>query len=288
MIPPGTVLPPAVAKWQFVEEKARAVLDAFAFRQVRLAPGIDPGLAALQAAYAAHAPSRRDPVVRWYGVGATSVPGEPPRHQLTALVTGDPTPAADAELCLLALTLLREADLAPGGLRLSLASEPVAHLLTGLGESVTGLPGADFAFHVTFTTPAIATPLPLASGGRAGATATTLLVDLDGVVQALHDADAGYEPAISILVAPIGAGAEAPALALAQRLRGSGIRTEIEHRPLGEPAFLARAQALGARLMLEVASPGSPAAIRLVDVEDGRTELLPADDVERRVAQLLD
>ena len=29
------VLPPTVAKWQFVEEKARAVLDAFGFREAR-------------------------------------------------------------------------------------------------------------------------------------------------------------------------------------------------------------------------------------------------------------
>jgi len=29
------ILPPDVAKWQFVEEKARAILDAFAYRELR-------------------------------------------------------------------------------------------------------------------------------------------------------------------------------------------------------------------------------------------------------------
>jgi histidyl-tRNA synthetase len=29
------ILPPEVAKWQFVEEKARQILDAFAYRELR-------------------------------------------------------------------------------------------------------------------------------------------------------------------------------------------------------------------------------------------------------------
>src|SRR3954470_25035354 len=39
-VPPGVkgmndVLPPDVSKWQFVEEKARGVLEAFAYRELR-------------------------------------------------------------------------------------------------------------------------------------------------------------------------------------------------------------------------------------------------------------
>ena len=107
-VPPGVkgmndILPPEVSKWQFVEEKARGVLEAFAYREVRTpvleytplfvrsvgevtdvvekqmytfddrdgrSVSLRPeGTASAVRAYIERAQWNREPVTRWYYIG---------------------------------------------------------------------------------------------------------------------------------------------------------------------------------------------------------------------------
>ena len=126
MKPPPALVPPAVAKWQFVEEKARAVLDAFCHREMRppLAPPGDASLAPAAAALASFAQAYVDQagprpgaaahaVTRWYALGpvlrsADGPQGWRPDHQIAAVVFGAAGPSVEAELYGMAAHLLRE------------------------------------------------------------------------------------------------------------------------------------------------------------------------------------
>ena len=317
------LVPPAVAKWQFVEEKARTVLDAFCHREVRpplLAPlaGLD-AMGAFAHAYVAHMPWQTDPITRWYSMGPafrseTGPFGWQQGHEIAAVVFGLASPSAEAELYAMAGTLLRECGLPAGQLRLTLTGgeaaathDHQAALFAGLSDlghvphRAAGRHGGDHVgpeMEITLNRPGGAVPLLLCRGQRhdevvahLGGPATAAVgwsVDLGQVIAALTDSNAGYQAAISLLVAPQSAAARKVALPLSLRLRAAGFRTELEHRDLDADATLARAGALGARLVLLVPGPGGDGRLTLVDRSSGQREPIAADALEVRVAQLLD
>src|SRR3954470_18969055 len=96
------VLPPAVSKWQYVEEKLRAVLESFAFRELR-------SEAALPRAYLAHARWEAEPVTRWYRFDRQAA-------RIEAAVFGAHSPSADAELVAMTAGMLADLGL-PGARR---------------------------------------------------------------------------------------------------------------------------------------------------------------------------
>src|SRR5262245_60595133 len=152
--PPSTVkgmndiLPPEVSKWQFVEEKARAVLDAHAYRELRTpileytplfvrsvgeatevvekqmytfddrdgrSVSMRPeGTAPAVRAYVERAQWNREPVTRWYYLGPMFRHEKAQRgrlrqfHQIGAEVFGLSTPSIDAELIAMLWAMLTD------------------------------------------------------------------------------------------------------------------------------------------------------------------------------------
>ena len=142
------ILPPEVAKWQFVEEKARQILDAFAYRELRTpileytplflrtvgeatevvekqmytfddrdgaSVSMRPeGTASAVRAYLARSQWNREPVTRWYYLGPMFRHERAQRgrlrqfHQIGAEVFGLPGPAVDAEMIAMLVALLAE------------------------------------------------------------------------------------------------------------------------------------------------------------------------------------
>ncbi len=142
------ILPPDVAKWQFVEEKARTILDAFAYRELRTpiveytplftrsvgeatevvekqmytfddrdgkSVSLRPeGTASAVRAYIAGSLWNREPVTRWYYMGPMFRHERAQRgrlrqfHQIGAEVFGPPGPAIDAEMIAMLVSLLAE------------------------------------------------------------------------------------------------------------------------------------------------------------------------------------
>jgi len=142
------VLPPEVAKWQFVEEKSRFILDAFAYREMRTpileyAPlftrtvgeatevvekqmytfddrdgakvSMRPeGTASAVRAYIARSQWNREPVTRWYYLGPMFRHERAQRgrlrqfHQIGAEIFGLPGPAVDAEMIAMLVALFAE------------------------------------------------------------------------------------------------------------------------------------------------------------------------------------
>jgi histidyl-tRNA synthetase len=142
------ILPPDVAKWQFVEEKARTILDAFAYRELRTpiveytplftrsvgeatevvekqmytfddrdgkSVSLRPeGTASAVRAYIAGSLWNREPVTRWYYMGPMFRHERAQRgrlrqfHQIGAEVFGPPGPAIDAEMIAMLVALLGE------------------------------------------------------------------------------------------------------------------------------------------------------------------------------------
>jgi histidyl-tRNA synthetase len=274
------VLPPAVSKWQFVEEKARGVLESFAFRELR-------SDAPLPRAYLAHARWEAEPVTRWYRLDRESA-------RLEAAVFGPGHPSADAELVAMTVGLLSEVGLAAGQRRLSVAApEPIRALLTALSipHEVTTAPVLSFEVH--------AGDQRLASGVRpdgllpslGGPPIPTLLmaVDLEPVVAALDEADESFEPPLTAFFACDGGTARAWALKAAQRLRLDGVRTEIAHDGADIDELRTRAVALGARLAIVVREEDLHAGQVLVeDHGTDRREIVSVDDLESTIRQRVD
>jgi hypothetical protein len=142
------VLPPDVAKWQFVEEKARTMLDAFAYRELRTpileytplftrsvgeatevvekqmytfddrdgsSVSMRPeGTASAVRAYIARSQWNREPITRWYYMGPMFRHERAQRgrlrqfHQIGAEVFGLPGPAIDAEMIAMLVALLAD------------------------------------------------------------------------------------------------------------------------------------------------------------------------------------
>jgi len=142
------ILPPDVAKWQYVEEKARSILDAFAYRELRT-PILEytplflrsvgeatevvekqmytfddrdgsrvsmrpEGTASAVRAYMARSLWNREPVTRWYYMGPMFRHERAQRgrlrqfHQIGAEVFGLPGPAIDAEMIAMLVALLAD------------------------------------------------------------------------------------------------------------------------------------------------------------------------------------
>jgi histidyl-tRNA synthetase len=156
------VLPPEVAKWQFVEEKARQILDAFAYRELRTpileytplftrtvgeatevvekqmytfddrdgsSVSMRPeGTASAVRAYIARSQWNREPVTRWYYLGPMFRHERAQRgrlrqfHQIGAEVFGLPGPAVDAEMIAMLVALLDELGIKAGDLEVAVNS----------------------------------------------------------------------------------------------------------------------------------------------------------------------
>ncbi|MBN2574747.1 MAG: histidine--tRNA ligase [Deltaproteobacteria bacterium] len=156
------ILPPEVAKWQFVEEKARQILDAFAYRELRTPileytplfqrtvgettevvekqmytfPDRDgssvsmrpEGTASAVRAYIARSQWNREPVTRWYYLGPMFRHERAQRgrlrqfHQIGAEVFGIPGPSVDAEMIAMLVALLLDLGLAAVDLEVAVNS----------------------------------------------------------------------------------------------------------------------------------------------------------------------
>lgn len=156
------ILPPEVAKWQFVEEKARAVLDAFAYRELRTpvleytplftrsvgeatevvekqmytfddrdgkSVSLRPeGTASAVRAYIAGSLWNREPVTRWYYMGPMFRHERAQRgrlrqfHQIGAEAFGPGGPTLDAEMIAMLVALLGELGIARGDLEVAVNS----------------------------------------------------------------------------------------------------------------------------------------------------------------------
>jgi len=93
---------------------------------------------------------------------------------------------------------------------------------------------------------------------------------------------------VDALVAPLGADAIGPGLALARELRGLGIRCEIDTRGSSLKSQLRRANALGARVVFILGeSELSDNAVQVKDLEARTEERMPRDQALRIVADRL-
>jgi len=274
------VLPPAVSKWQFVEEKARAVLESFAYRELR-------SDAPLPRAYLAHARWEAEPVTRWYRFDHEG-------GRLEAAVFGAKNASADAELTAMAAGLLEEIGL-PGGRRKMTvhASDEVLALLGALGIAYEATNAPPLSFEIRTG------EQRLASGARAdgllpslGGPAVPLLmlaVDLEHVIAALDEPDESFEPPVIAFFACDGARARAWAVKASHKLRLDGVRAEIGHDGAEIDEQRARAVALGARLGVVVREEDLHAGQVLVeDHGTDRREIVSTDDLESTIRQRVD
>jgi histidyl-tRNA synthetase len=148
------ILPPEVSKWHFLEEKARGVLESFAYRELRTpileytslfvrsvgevtdvvekqmytfddrdgrSVSMRPeGTAPAVRAYLAASQWTKEPVTRWYYLGPMFRHERAQRgrlrqfHQLGAEVFGVSEPTVDAEMIAMLAALLGELGIAPG------------------------------------------------------------------------------------------------------------------------------------------------------------------------------
>jgi histidyl-tRNA synthetase len=154
------ILSPEVSKWQFVEEKARAILDAFSYREVRTpileytalfvrsvgevtdvvekqmytfddrdgrSVSMRPeGTAPTVRAYIGRTQWNKEPVTRWYYLGPMFRHERAQRgrlrqfHQVGAEVYGVADPTIDAEMIAMLAGLLQEIGLRPSDLEVTL------------------------------------------------------------------------------------------------------------------------------------------------------------------------
>ena len=166
-VPPGVkgmndILPPEVSKWQFVEEKARGVLESFAYREVRTpvleytplfvrsvgevtdvvekqmytfddrdgrSVSLRPeGTASAVRAYIERAQWTREPVTRWYYLGPMFRHERAQRgrlrqfHQIGAELFGVDAPSVDAEVIAMLVTMLGDMGLPASALEVNLNS----------------------------------------------------------------------------------------------------------------------------------------------------------------------
>ncbi len=156
------VLAPDIAKWQFLEEKARGVLEAFAYRELRTpvleytplfvrsvgevtdvvekqmytfddrdgrSVSLRPeGTASAVRAYVENAQWNKEPVTRWYYLGPMFRHERAQRgrlrqfHQIGAEWFGVNEPSADAETIAMLTTMLDEIGIPQGALEVTLNS----------------------------------------------------------------------------------------------------------------------------------------------------------------------
>jgi histidyl-tRNA synthetase len=156
------ILPPEVAKWQYVEEKAKSILDAFAYRELRTpileytplflrsvgestevvekqmytfddrdgsSVSMRPeGTASAVRAYISRSQWNREPVTRWYYLGPMFRHERAQRgrlrqfHQIGAEIFGLPGPAVDAEMIAMLVSLLAELGIKPADIEVAVNS----------------------------------------------------------------------------------------------------------------------------------------------------------------------
>jgi histidyl-tRNA synthetase len=166
-LPPGVkgmndILPPEVAKWQFLEEKARGVLEAHAYRELRTpvleytplfvrsvgevtdvvekqmytfddrdgrSVSLRPEMTASAVrAYVAAAQWNREPVTRWYYMGPMFRHERAQRgrlrqfHQVGAELYGVAEPSVDAEVIAMLVTMLADVGIPAGSLEVAINS----------------------------------------------------------------------------------------------------------------------------------------------------------------------
>ncbi len=154
------ILPPEVSKWQFVEEKARGVLESFAYRELRTPvleytplfsrsvgeatdvvekqmytfPDRDgssvtmrpEGTAPAVRAYIAQGQWNKEPITRWYYFGAMFRHERAQRgrlrqfHQVGGEVFGLAGPSIDAELIAMIVAMLGEMGVKPADLEVAI------------------------------------------------------------------------------------------------------------------------------------------------------------------------
>jgi ATP phosphoribosyltransferase regulatory subunit HisZ len=246
------LLPPEVAKWQYVEEKARAVLDAFGYREVRTAVVAGdgalrpPGTAALARSYVARALWLRESPTRWYELGPVfrrSGTKVQQSSQLAGVVFGAAGAAVEAETIAMVVGLVGEAGVPVAAITTSLlgdADRAQQERVRGLLEAVqmhADYQPASGAADITFVI--AAEDVPLVQGGRIDGVgphggpalpAFAFIMDMAALVQAVPDpAESFLAPPAALLVAD-GPRAADWALATAHRLRLAGVRIEIGAR----------------------------------------------------------
>jgi hypothetical protein len=263
------LLPPEIAKWHFLEERIRSVLDAFGYREVRTPivspddtlrpPGPAPLVRAFQEQGWAEA--------RWYQLGPTF--GAAERADLTGAVFAAPSPATEAETIAMLCGLVSEAGVtAPPHVAVA-GDDTVGELLDRLGIAHRHASGSSTQFTIA------AGDVTLCRGGRTGDRVFSFTLELAPLVAAIPDAAESYvlPPAAVFVASPA---TEVPALLTAHRLRLSGIRIELA------PPALART--LGARLLVAF----NPTDVTVEDLETNRTEALEPADLEARIRATMD
>jgi histidyl-tRNA synthetase len=109
------------------------------------------------------------------------------------------------------------------------------------------------------------------------------------VLLALAEPAEDFEPVVALFIAVLGEKAQAWALPVAHRLRMSGIRTEIEHRPASLKAQLKRADGLKARLALIVGDNELQSGkLVLRDLGSRQQHEVPEAELEAKIRQLVD
>jgi histidyl-tRNA synthetase len=274
------VLPPAVSKWQFVEEKARAVLESFAYRELR-------SEGPLPRAYIAHGRWQAEPITRWYRFDREG-------GRLEAAVFGAKNASADAELVAMAAGLLEEIGLPGGRRKLHVhASDEVLAVLSTMTVSYEAMSAPPTSFEVR------AGEHRLASGARTDGLLPSLggppvpvlmlAVDLEHVIAALDEPDESFEPPIIAFFACDGPRARAWSVKTAHRLRLDGVRAEIGHDGAEVDEQRTRAVALGARLAVVVREEDLHAGQVLVeDHGTDRREIVSTEDLESTIRQRVD
>jgi hypothetical protein len=263
------LLPPEIAKWHFLEERIRAVLDAFGYREVRTPivspddslrpPGPAPLVRAFQEQGLAEA--------RWYQLGPTF--GAAERADLTGALFAAPSAATEAETIAMLCGLIAEAGvIAPGQVAVAGASS-ISELLDRLEIEHRHTPGSPTHFTIA------AGDVTLCRGGRTGDRVFSFTLELAPLVAAIPDPPSSYVlPPAAIFVAE--PPSELPALLAAHHLRLSGIRIEFA------PPALART--LGARLLVTF----HPNAITIEDLETSRTVTVQEGDLEALIRARMD
>jgi histidyl-tRNA synthetase len=276
------VLPPAVSKWRFVEEKVRGVLDSFAFREVRSA-------ATLDRLYLAHARWQHEPLTRWYRLES----GEHPRFEVAVFGAG--SPSAEAEVIAMTAGLLEDLGVpAPQRALTVRASAETQALLGALRVQFEEAPMATaMSFDARDGAQRLAAgvrndELVTALGGPP-VPALLLEIDLDPLLAAIDEPDESFESPLVALFACDGPAARAWALAAAHRLRLDGVRTDIGHDDAPLDQQRARAASLGARLGIIVREEDLHAGQVLVeDHGTARRELVALGDLESTIRQRVD
>jgi hypothetical protein len=282
-----------VAKWQFIEEKARAVLESFAYREVRPAPCDQrghprpAGSESLAQVYLAHARWRAEPVTRWYQLRTDWA-------QIVGACFGIAGPGGEAELLAMLMGLMAEVGIPPSAVapRMTGAGAGLHRLIARLGlpaQKEDAGAGDRFSFSI------LGGGAALASGGRrddlvvtAGGPPTAALffdVDLAEVIRAVPEPAESFQAPLIAFFAVAGEEARGEALEMSHRLRLGGVRAEIAHQEGASiEEQVERARELGARVAVTVGSGG----VVVEDLELGRKEEVEKGELEATIRRWLD